>query len=222
MLRVEKFKFYTKKTTWGIFAILAMVIGIYPLLYLFNDGTYGLLASKPSELLNNFLYNVGFYGHIIFGGVALLIGWVQFNKNIRAKRIRLHRLIGAIYIISVLISGILGFYIALNATGGIIAKTGFSTLAIIWLTTTILGFNSIRKKEVDRHEKFMIYSYSACFAAVTLRVWLPLLTNLFDDFLIAYRTVSWVCWVPNLIVAFYIINNIKLKRMIKKRKKSLA
>jgi uncharacterized membrane protein len=212
-LRVEKIKSYTRRTTWGIFAIFAMVIGIYPLLYLFNDGTYGLLASKPSGLLNSVLYNVGFYGHIIFGGVALLIGWVQFNKSIRTKRIKLHRLVGTIYVTSVLISGILGFYIALNATGGIIAKTGFSTLAIIWLTTTFLGFNSIRKKEIDRHEKFMIYSYSACFAAVTLRIWLPLLTSLFDDFMIAYRTVSWLCWVPNLIVAFLIVNNIKLKKM---------
>ena len=50
----------------------------------------------------------------------------------------------------------------------------------------------------------MIYSYAACFAAVTLRLWLPLLVFLFGDFIKAYVLVSWLCWVPNIIVAYFI------------------
>ncbi len=51
----------------------------------------------------------------------------------------------------------------------------------------------------------MIYSYAACFAAVTLRLWLPMLTALFHDFKTAYRIVAWLCWLPNLAVARYIL-----------------
>jgi hypothetical protein len=51
----------------------------------------------------------------------------------------------------------------------------------------------------------MIYSYAACLAAVTLRIYLPLLTFLFQDFNKAYSLVAWLCWIPNIIVAHYII-----------------
>jgi len=47
----------------------------------------------------------------------------------------------------------------------------------------------------------MIYSYAACFAAVTLRIWLPLLTMIYGDFVKAYVIVAWLCWIPNIIVA---------------------
>jgi hypothetical protein len=53
----------------------------------------------------------------------------------------------------------------------------------------------------------MIYSYAACFAAVTLRIWLPLLISITGDFFIAYPIVAWLCWVPNLIVANLIVKS---------------
>ena len=54
----------------------------------------------------------------------------------------------------------------------------------------------------------MIYSYAACFAAVTLRIWLHLLTALFGGFITAYTIVAWLSWVPNLIVANQIARRI--------------
>lgn len=53
----------------------------------------------------------------------------------------------------------------------------------------------------------MVYSFSATFAAVTLRFWLPLLLGLFRlDFSVAYPIVAWLCWVPNLLVARWIVS----------------
>jgi hypothetical protein len=43
------------------------------------------------------------------------------------------------------------------------------------------------------------------FAAVTLRVELPLLIAAFQAFDPAYMMVSWSCWVPNLLVAEWIV-----------------
>ncbi|GAA5029804.1 hypothetical protein GCM10011506_18370 [Marivirga lumbricoides] len=171
------------------------------------DRKFGLLSSKTAELLNDNLWNIGFYGHIVPGGLALLIGWLQFNNKLRKKNVKIHRVIGKAYVISVLVSGICGLYIALFATGGIITKIGFSTLGIIWLSTTILGFIAIKKGNRVKHENYMIFSFAACFAAVTLRVWLPVLTNVFGEFIPAYRIVSWLCWVPNLIIAYFIVRN---------------
>jgi uncharacterized membrane protein len=203
-----------KKASWITIGILSTLVGLYPIIYFLIDQRFGLLSSKSVELLNDNLWNIAFYGHITLGGLALLIGWLQFSNTLRVKKTELHRILGKIYVISVLISGICGLFIALNATGGIISILGFFTLGLFWLTTTILGFKAIKKGNIKSHEKFMIFSYAACFAAVTLRVWLPLLTIAMGEFNSAYRIVAWLCWVPNLIVAFLIVRN-KRKHTIK-------
>lgn len=196
-----------KKASWITMGILSTLIGLYPIIYFLIDRRFGLLSSKSVELLNDNLWNIAFYGHITLGGLALLIGWLQFSYKLRIKKTELHRTIGKIYVVSVLISGICGLFIALYATGGIISILGFFSLGLIWLTTTISGFKAIKKGNIELHEKFMILSYAACFAAVTLRVWLPLLTIAMGEFNSAYRIVAWLCWVPNIIVAFLIIRN---------------
>lgn len=192
----------TNKVAWFVFAFLAIGVGFYPLLYILVDGKVALLASKSDELLADMFWNVGFYGHILLGGLALMIGWVQFSKKLRSRNLNLHRNLGKVYVIAVLISGICGIFIAFNATGGVIAMIGFMGLGLVWLYTTLKAYLAVRKGDIQLHQGMMVYSYAACFAAVTLRIWLPLLTIAFGDFIIAYRIVAWLCWVPNIIFAY--------------------
>ncbi len=207
-----------KKAKWIIFAIFCISISLYPLMYIlvdwsfFIDNNAGFLATKSPELLSSTVWKIAFYGHIIFGGISLMIGWTQFSTKWRIQNVALHRTIGKIYIIWVLISGLCGIGIAVVATGGIISQLGFVSLGVIWLSTTIVAFIAIKNSQIERHKNFMIYSYAACFAAVTLRIWLPLLTMTFQDFIVAYRIVAWLCWVPNIIVAYFIVSrNTKLE-----------
>lgn len=193
----------TNKVAWFVFAFLGVSVGLYPFLYFFLDRKFGLLASKSEVLLIDVFWNIGFYGHILLGGLALMIGWVQFSKKIRSRNLNFHRNLGKIYVVAVIISGICGIFIALNATGGPIAMFGFIGLGLVWLYTTIKAYLAVRKGDLALHEGMMIYSYAACFAAVTLRIWLPLLTIAFGDFIIAYRIVAWLCWVPNIIFAYF-------------------
>ncbi|MDY8134028.1 DUF2306 domain-containing protein [Aquimarina sp. 2201CG5-10] len=198
-----------KKVIRVIFIVLSILIGLYPFAYFFVDRKFGLLSSKNPELLTDILWNTAFYSHIVLGGIALMIGWSQFSKKIRRTRINLHKLLGKIYVLSVLISSISGVYIGFFATGGIIASLGFISLGIIWFYTTTMAYLHIKSGKIVRHQIMMFYSYAACFAAVTLRIWLPLLTIYFDDFIIAYKIVAWLCWIPNLIVAYFLIQRIK-------------
>lgn len=193
----------TNIVAWFVFVFLAIGVGLYPILYFIADGKVALLASKGDELLANISWQIGFYGHISLGGLALMIGWIQFSKKMRSRNLKMHRNIGKLYVIAAVISGICGFYIAFNATGGLVTTLGFLCLAIVWLLTTLKAYFAIRKGDVQLHQGFMIYSYAACFAAVTLRIWLPLLTIVFDGFIPAYRVVAWLCWVPNMIFAYF-------------------
>ena len=83
----------------SLISVLAIIIGLYPIIYFLIDRRFGLLSTKSAVLLENIGWNIGFYIHIIFGGIALLIGWIQFNPKIRAKYIRLHKIIGKLYLV---------------------------------------------------------------------------------------------------------------------------
>ena len=48
---------------------------------------------------------------------------------------------------------------------------------------------------------WMTRSYALTFAAVTLRLYLPVAIIAHWDFDASYRAISFLCWVPNLIVA---------------------
>ena len=51
------------------------------------------------------------------------------------------------------------------------------------------------------HRKWMIRSFALTFAAVTLRIYLAILPMLPVAFIGAYRAISFLCWVPNALVA---------------------
>jgi uncharacterized membrane protein len=198
----------TRKWLWLLVAFLAILVGLYPGLYFLIDRKFGLLRSKSNELLNNTYWNIGFYTHIIPGGLALLTGWTQFNSNFRNKNLAFHRRIGMVYIISVAFSSLAGIYIGFFATGGLPSSLGFICLGLIWFSISLMAFVNIKNGNIVIHQKLMIYSYAACFAAVTLRIWLPLLVLIFGDFITAYTIVAWLCWVPNLVVAKLITKRI--------------
>ena len=189
-----------------VLALLATFIGLYPLFYFFQDN-FGLLGNKNSALLASVLWSSAFYTHITAGGLALLFGWIQFNQKIRIATPAMHRNLGKLYLLLALCSSVSGAYLALHAEGGVIAATGFLCLAIVWFTSTLMGYTSIVKGRVIQHQKFMVYSYAACFAAVTLRIWLPLLIAIYGDFIKAYVVVAWLCWVPNIFVAYMLTRN---------------
>jgi uncharacterized membrane protein len=197
-----------KNLSWGSLAFFAIAIGLYPLTYYIVDmRSAGLLQSKPKELLNSTFYIPVFYTHITFGGIALLSGWTQFSRKLRDKNLNMHRWLGKVYVIAVVFSSLAGLFIAFFASGGIISSLGFGLLAILWFATVVKAYTSIRKKKIREHENWMIRNYALAFAAVTLRIYLPLSQAAFHiDFTLAYRAISWLCWVPNLIIAGIIIS----------------
>jgi hypothetical protein len=199
-----------KTLGWSLFIFFAIFVGLYPFSYLIFDMSQGLISSKAPALRESVLWQAGFYTHILLGAIALLTGWSQFSKRIRNKNLTVHRTLGKIYLISVILSGSAGLYIAYYATGGIIAVLGFGGLAIAWLFTTSKAYVNIRNKNIDQHQYWMVRSYALCFAAVTLRIWLPLFQfALGMEFIEAYKIIAWLCWVPNVVVAELIVRSLK-------------
>jgi len=69
-----------------------------------------------------------------------------------------------------------------------------------------MGYRSIRVRDVRHHREWMLRSYALIFAAVTLRVWMPILATVYQgQFVPAYRWSAWLCWVPNVLVVEWMI-----------------
>lgn len=144
--------------------------------------------------------------HVLGSGVALLIGGFQFLPRLRARRIDLHRWLGRTYLIAVLIGGIGGIYMAGRADGGLAGQFGFALLGVVWLVSGWQAYAAIRRGDVQAHRVWMIRNFALTFAAVTLRIYLGVSQAVFGlSFDAFYPVVAWLCWVPNLIVAEWLI-----------------
>lgn len=193
-----------KKILLIIAILLALLIGTMPFLVLIQGAKFGIEETKDLSLYKNLFWKINFYIHVTFGGIPLLIGWILFNTTLRTKYLNAHRLIGKVYVSTFLITALAGFCIAFYATGGLIPALGFGAIAIISFYSTLKAYLSIREGDIIGHQKMMVYSYAACFAAVTFRLSQTFLMLLLNDPDIAYKIASWVGWLPNILVAYWI------------------
>jgi uncharacterized membrane protein len=139
--------------------------------------------------------------HFIGGGIALAVGALQFAQRLRLQQPSMHRWLGRLYVVSVLLSGSMGLVMAARSTGGMIAQVGFGALAVLWLGTTIQGYRAIRARHIELHRAWMARSFSLTLAALTLRIYLPASALAGWPFESAYAAIAWLSWVPNLLIA---------------------
>jgi len=187
----------------GRFLLYFLSIGVaFVSMRYWSFQTVGILNLKSAEWMAGPIFKVFFYGHVIFGPIALITGPFQFSPRLRNRYLHAHRLLGKVYVGACLLSGLAGLGAAQFTLGGWVAEVGFSCLALAWLFTTYMAWHFIRKKEVEAHRRWMVRSFALTLAAVTLRLYLPLLEGVFGlTFVEAYRIVGWLCWVPNVLVA---------------------
>lgn len=193
-----------KKIGWAVLMLMA----VFPVLI-----STGYLTLKPEDI--TFAEQKAVYLahhamlmlHIIPSMLAILIGPFQFLPQFRKGRLlNLHRWLGRAYLLSVLFGGIGGLYMAQFGYAGLISELGFATLAILWLYSGTMAYKHIRNKEIEAHRQWMIRNYALTFAGTMLRVWMPIsIVGMGIEFVTAYRAIAWLCWVPNLLLAEWII-----------------
>jgi uncharacterized membrane protein len=144
----------------------------------------------------------GIYSHVLFGPLALVAGPLQFRRDILARRRALHRNIGRVYVVSAIMTGAIGLYMAPYSHGGMVTHLAFGLLSVVTIFTTGMAYARIRAFHVAAHREWMIRSLALIFAAVTLRFEVPIVVAVHQGaFTPAYQVVSWLCWVPNLLWA---------------------
>ncbi|GFZ97024.1 hypothetical protein GCM10008018_49260 [Paenibacillus marchantiophytorum] len=198
-----------RKWAFGILAFFAVAISLYALiLYGLPDGLRKQMFVTDKGPLPELWYKI-LWAHAVSAGLALGIGWIQFIKRLRQSMPNLHRSIGYLYTVLITVAGLTGLYLAFYANGGWIGRIGFGMLSLMWLYTL---YHSLRSIIVLRnpiaHGNWMIRNYALSCAAITLRIYIPLAVVLFGvtDTNDSFIVIAWLCWIPNLLFAHWLIN----------------
>nr|WP_315495592.1 DUF2306 domain-containing protein [uncultured Rhodoferax sp.] len=190
-------------TGWSTLMLLALGVSGYTLWLLLGsarpDFAAALFARHP----------VGALVHMVTSPLALVAGALQVNRAIRTRHLVLHRWLGRLYVLAVLLAGSSGLALAFGSFGGPITHWGFGLMAVLWLGSTGLGFMAMRRGKRTLHREWMMRSYAITLAAVTLRIYVPLTQIAGLPFEDAYRAIAWLCWVPNLLLAEWLIRRLR-------------
>lgn len=173
------------------------------------------LAAKQAVI--DFLpWRLAFYIHITSATLVLLLGLTQFSKSILQKAPQLHRRLGQLYISLILIlAAPSGFLMGFYGSGGPWAQLAFVLQAIVWWGLSFWAYQTIRRKEVQAHARFMVRSYAMTLSAISLRGATFLAASwkmqhgifcpnpayswlCYPDF---YILIAWLSWIVNLLLA---------------------
>ena len=161
------------------------------------------------------IWITAFYIHVFTSILALVAGFTQFNKVF--INTDTHRNVGKLYIIIILLlAGPTGFIMGILANGGIISIVSFVLLSLLWWIYTYKAFQYIKQKKYELHSKYMFRSYALTLSAITLRFWKFIIVNYITELppMELYQVVSWLGWIPNLIVAeILIIHKFHIKNL---------
>lgn len=180
--------------------LLAMLLSILIALASWRFIVFGVEASMAFMLYHAEQRPFFFFAHVGFAPLALLLMPFQFWAGLRARRPQLHRWTGRIYGLAILISGSGGLFMAINTEAGLISGLGFGALAVLWLGTTARGIWLARDRRFGAHRIWMIRSAALTFAAVTLRLYIPISQIMGWPFDVSYSVIAWACWVPNILL----------------------
>jgi uncharacterized membrane protein len=202
--------------TWGqivrgLVAYLILCIGIFLMLRTIVDYTSFRTDIHFLKFKQAYLHipwwKVAFYVHVFSSIFALAAGLTQFSSYLREQHRKIHRFIGKLYVINILVINFpAALIMAVYANGLLPSKIAFFILDVLWFLFTYKALRAAQQKRITEHQEFMIRSYALTFSAITLRTWKIILFNAFHpDPITLYMIDAWMGFVPNLLVAEWLI-----------------
>ena len=104
--------------------------------------------------------------HTLCGTFALLAGPLQFSTRFRQRHLKLHRILGRLYFVSVLIGAFTGIALATGRPG----LPGTSMQGAAWIICTTAAVIAARNRQIAVHRQWAARSYAVTFTFVSSRV----------------------------------------------------
>jgi uncharacterized membrane protein len=104
--------------------------------------------------------------HALFATVAFVAGPLQFSSRFRARHLQFHRILGRVYVFSVLIAATLAFFIEFGREDFF----GVFIQISLWALCTLVAFITARNRHIAVHRQWMIRSYALTFTFIINRL----------------------------------------------------
>lgn len=143
--------------------------------------------------------------HAVAGATALLLAPFQFSARLRRRSLRLHRVLGRLYVAGVAVAAPTAVPIAI-----ILGPPSLVMAAAVqscgWLITTAVALYCVRRGDIRQHQEWMIRSYPFAMIFVLARAILavPAIQALGE---VGFVSVVWsliaaACFVPSLVISW--------------------
>lgn len=178
---------------WGFVTVGALLVVAYAAIIVSSG--FELLPDEIEANRAPWLVRV----HIVFAAIALLVMPAQLSSRLRRRRPRAHRFLGRTYAGAAIVGGGFGALAAVTTANGMVARSGFLTLGVLWVACTVAAVQAARGFRFAEHRRWALRSAALVFAAVTLRLEMAVgLAIPGTTFVAVYSAVAWACWIPNL------------------------
>lgn len=200
-----------EKTDLGPLFIWALIIF---LTWLFMHGADHFLLLTPEALGKYFKLKWVLIAHITAGGGALVLGFVQFWPKLRNFSWKLHRIIGFLYLLAILLSSSCAVILAFTTAYEVNWAYAFSlqVWVSVWISATAIAYYAIIKRNVNLHKEWMVRSYIVTLAFIIsgLAIKIPYVQNL-GTFADISPSLFWMGWSVPLYVYQIVLSSKKKK-----------
>jgi len=154
--------------------------------------------------------------HGLAAACAFLLGPLQFSDRLRLRYVKIHHIVGYIYVVCALIAAPLGAYIQhINERQGDAFSFTIETMfqGGFWMLTTCIALAFILKGKVQQHRQWMIRSFGTgplIFLEVRVIGGITGWENLGSH---TNETIVWACTASSILIADLVIQASELYRL---------
>lgn len=184
----------TLAATRRLYALLAVLVALVSLRF----AVAPLAESMPHVAHYLGSQPLALWTHLVAGPLALALTPLQFSARLRARRTRLHRAVGRLYVMAALAGAASALAMLPGYRGSAASATGFALLALGWGGFTLAGLANIRAGRIADHRRWMLRSTAMAAAAITLRLFMAPLIALGWSETETCEITAWASWLVNL------------------------
>jgi len=149
---------------WALFAVM----GVVTLMVLSIDERF-LIDRTDEEWRHIAPFQWWLLAHGLAGFTALAIGPFQFSSSLRRKHVKLHRVLGRIYIGAICVAAPLAIYIGNNWDDNRASAIEGWAQAGGWMLCAVLALVFAMKRNLVRHRQWVARSYAFTFIFILAR-----------------------------------------------------
>jgi len=168
--------------------------------YMKNRGFF----DPSSETARHYEPALGYlYVHGFFGMLAMLLGAFQLSNRLRARYLKIHRIVGYVYVVGVFVAAPFAIPVAMKIDSlSLVAASGVQAFG--WMASTAIAFYCVRNGNIVQHRRWMIQSYffAMVFTVARLLIPIPAITRLgiTGIEIVVWSTIALAAFLPTILL----------------------